>query len=148
MVLRIFVTSRLLHWHAIRLVLLTVLRHASILKPILKLLLDRNNLFIEGLILSVVDAAHHVWIHPRITLIDCSLPTTDVNLALVHLLLLLLLNNGLDEGRLACEIYAMLLLKVVNIICQKALVVSQLLSDRDKADLVYGALGSHGFKRE
>ena len=122
------------------------MRHASILKSILKLLLDRYNLLIEGLILPVVDAAHHVWIDSGITLVDCSLPTTNVNLALIHLLLLLLLNYGLDEGRLACEIYAMLLLKVVNIICQEAFVVSQLLSDRDKADLVYGALGSHGFK--
>ena len=75
-----------------------------------------------------------------------SLATADVNLSLVHLLLLLLLNDRLNKSRLACQVYSVLLLKIIDVIGQEAFIVAQLLTNWNKANLVDGTLGSHGLK--
>ena len=76
--------------------------------------------------------------------IECSLATTYVNLALTSLvLLLLLLNDLLDEGRFRVQIDTVLVLEIVDIVVEESLVAAQLLSDRQDVDLVDSGLGAH-----
>ena len=76
--------------------------------------------------------------------IECSLATTYVNLALASLvLLLLLLNDLLDEGRFRVQIDTVLVLEIVDIVVEESLVAAQLLSDRQDVDLVDSGLGAH-----
>ena len=86
LILSILATSWLLH------VLFTILSHSSVLESILKLLLNWHNLLVEGLILPVVDTAHHLVIDTRVaslTVRNSRLASTNVDLVLSNLLLLL-----------------------------------------------------------
>jgi hypothetical protein len=86
--------------------LLVLIRHSF--EAVLKLLLDGDNLFVEGGVVPGVQACIVLSIGAR------SLPAANIDLVLLHLLILL--NYGLYESWLAVQIDSMFVLQVVNVI--------------------------------
>jgi hypothetical protein len=121
--------SQRLLWILLLVHLLVVGILATLLETVLELLLDRNYLVVERVVmLSIVKASCIVYTGAR------CLAASNVDLILLQLLLLL--NYRLNESGLTIQIDAMLILQVVNVVVQKCLVIAQLLSYWDQADLV------------